>query len=323
MHDIFVAAVHRQLVAAARARDCGLEPGVGGDKVIRENASVAPAAHPQPVRVGNLFADRIVHGPEQIGHLPVAPVRDDAAGERTAPPAAAAIVDRQHHVPMSRKPLTLELQWIGVHHQSMGVLPVGPAVNPQDGGIQPAGLIVGRLHDHSVDGGAVAARKGNILHRSERQLREHGVVVRGELAQTAVLESLDLGHRAVGGGDHRDMASPGAETRRRQLAADPPLHLSRIEPHRDRNLGAVVLQDEIHGVTLRRHRRIRHRTIQPLGEHSHLAVGHGDHVQPILNVGIEPRLETRGVDEPRAIRSPCKRRLVRGKELRELARRVR
>ena len=116
------------------------------------------------------------------------------------------------------------------------------------------------------------------------------------------------------------MSAPGAQTARRHLALDPPLDAPGIEPHAHRQLRAVVLEDRIDSRIIGGQRGLRERTVQPVRERSRFAVRQGEHAELILDVGVEARLQTRRVEQPRAVPGPQEHGLVGREKLRHLAR---
>src|SRR5262249_10147256 len=132
LHHILIASVHRQLIGAPRAADCRLKPRIRRDYIVGKDASVAPAADPQAVRVGDPFGNCPVNTRFEIGYLLVAPVGEDAASELSAATVAAAIVDGQNDIAVCGEYLTFHLQRIQTERQSMIVLTVWTSVNPND-----------------------------------------------------------------------------------------------------------------------------------------------------------------------------------------------
>ncbi len=78
LHRVLVAAVHRDLVGAPGPADSRLEAAVPGDRRVGQNAAVAPAADPEPVRIGHAEPHGLLHAGEQIVHFLVAPVGENA-----------------------------------------------------------------------------------------------------------------------------------------------------------------------------------------------------------------------------------------------------
>ena len=155
---------------------------------------------------------------------------------------------------------------------------------------------------------------------AERELRHLGIVVMRELAQSLGLDRIHLGDRAVVGGDHRTCSAAPQMLVADLLPVTRRCALARIEAHGHRQLHAVVLEDRGDRLSslaaeMRMSARSR-RSVSSLD----LPLGEREHAQTVLNVGVEPRLETRRVDQARAVRRPPERGLVGREELRELVR---
>src|ERR1051326_8910951 len=86
----------------------------------------------------------MVHRGLQIHDLFVAPISGDDGLIFFTAARAAAIVHRDDYVAVGREQLALEVEGVLI-------LPVWPAVNAQERGILFARLVIGRLHDETVN----------------------------------------------------------------------------------------------------------------------------------------------------------------------------
>ena len=125
LQDVLVRSVHRHLQGAAGAGGRGLEARVGGNRVVGEDAAVAPAADAQSIGIGDAGRDRPVHSGQQIDDLEVAPVGVDGLLVLRAAPGSATVVHLQHGVAVGRQDLADLVE-------AVVVLSVGSAVNPED-----------------------------------------------------------------------------------------------------------------------------------------------------------------------------------------------
>ena len=139
-----------------------LKRPVGRDRVVGEDAAVAPAADAEPIGIGDAAGDGVVHAGEQIDDFLVAPVGVDGLLEGRAAPGAAAIVHLEHGIAVGGEELALELE-------AVLVLAVGAAVDVEDQRqLLPAGR-TGWLGEQAVDDGAVLRGEGDVLGAGDLQ----------------------------------------------------------------------------------------------------------------------------------------------------------
>ena len=176
LDDVLVGAVHGELERTAGAAHRALEARIARDRVVGQDAAVAPAADAEPRGIGDAFLDRPVHARQQVHHFLVAPVAEDGRLEVLAAAMAAAIVDLQHRVAVGGDPFAVE-------HEAVRVLPVGAAVDVKDERQLRRRRDAGRQRQQGTDAHAVLVGELDRLHGPERQLLRHPVVVAGQLAQ--------------------------------------------------------------------------------------------------------------------------------------------
>src|SRR5262249_34565944 len=137
-------------------------------------------------------ADRVVHARQHILDLLVSPVREDAAPERGATPRAAAVVDGECDVTVSREQLSLEWRSVAFEYQLVLILTIRSTMDPQDGRITVALDEVRRFDHLAVDRSPIAAREGDVLDRTEVELIEQRAIMRAERPQLPGLERIDF-----------------------------------------------------------------------------------------------------------------------------------
>src|SRR4029079_15991228 len=86
--DVHVDAEEAEGVAHAGAARRRLEAVVAGDKVVSEDAAVAPAADAEARGIGDAHAYDLVDRAVEVDHLLVPPVGEDRLLERVAAPLA-------------------------------------------------------------------------------------------------------------------------------------------------------------------------------------------------------------------------------------------
>ena len=98
---------------------------VGRNRVIGQDAAVAPPANAKAVRVDPGHLLKRVHGAEQVDHFLVAPVGENRLLKRIPAAVAAAVVHRDDDIAVGGKQLPLEVERVRV-------LAIGSAVDPQE-----------------------------------------------------------------------------------------------------------------------------------------------------------------------------------------------
>ena len=144
-----------------------------GDHVIGEDPAVGPAAHAQPLGVGEPVRDRVIDGGHDVIEILVAPIRPDRLAVVLTVAGGPARVGKDDRVPPRGEQLGLEVE-------SVAVLRDGAAVDPQQrragGPAAPRTLI-----NEGLDLRPVPTGKTHLLDGRELQTRGQAVVGVGEL----------------------------------------------------------------------------------------------------------------------------------------------
>ena len=185
LQDVLVDAIERHRRRHARSADGGLEAIGAGDGVVGEDAAVAPAGDASRLGSATPIATALSTPASRSIDFVVAPVGRDRLGVILPAPRTAAIVDVQLGIALGRQPLAQKVE-------AVLVLPVGTAVDEQNHRHRRSRLEVRRLGQQAVHFGAVLALELDVFGRHQVQLGHQRIVVRGQLAQRAVLKRIDL-----------------------------------------------------------------------------------------------------------------------------------
>ena len=235
LEDVLVGPIHRRLQGAPGAARRRLEARRGRDRVVRQDAAVAPPTDAQARRVGHADGDRVIDRGQEVLHFLVPPVGVNRLLVFRAPAGAAAIVHRQDDVAVRRKELALEAERVLV-------LRVRSAVDAQQRRVAGAGLEGRGLHHEPVDHRAVTPPRREVLGGRELHRLEPGGVFLRQGAHSAGVEREDFVRLCGRAGHDRDPAIRCERERRdRAPSLHEPGHRAIADAHARQVVGAVVL----------------------------------------------------------------------------------
>ena len=110
LQDVLVDAIERHRRGHAGSADAGLEAVGAGDRVVGEDAAVAPASDGEAIGIGNTHRDSLIDAGQQIFDFEVAPVGGDRLGVVLPAAGAAAVVHVELGVALGGEPLAQEVE---------------------------------------------------------------------------------------------------------------------------------------------------------------------------------------------------------------------
>ena len=105
LRDVLVDTKHGQLQRTARPAGGRFKAGVGGNGVVGQNATIAPATDREFIRIGYSFGDGIVSRTQNVDHFFVTPVGINGFGKSLAAAGAAPVINGDDIIACARQHL--------------------------------------------------------------------------------------------------------------------------------------------------------------------------------------------------------------------------